>query len=330
MKTWFTFILLSVQTGLLAQSYTDSSACFFNPCLVPHIDTVYTLCQGVQTSKFALSLDTNQNNLWQFGHTSKFGNSSVRDSSCALITDSLNVYPINNTSKFTVFLNPPGWIYNQYIKFWHRFDTDSLLDGCWIECSEDSGTTWFPLNTQIIGMLPLTNNVSCCNVYNNNLTQSNFDTLLNGQYAWSGNSNGWRYTSFILNFIMPIKPGRFNTVNALRFVFHSDSIQNNKSGWMIDDIETGYVISCGGLESMNTQTNRLPVYPNPSSNGIFTLEFPTHAQKGKLELFSSTGQKLNELPLQRKLDLTTFSSGLYFYRTTLDGIPYTGTLLIQP
>lgn len=218
-------------------------------------------------------------------------------------------------------------MYNQYFKFWHRFDTDSLLDGCWIECSDDSGANWYPLNTPGIGTLALDNNFNACNLYTNQLSQSNFDTLADGRYAWSGNSQGWRYTAMELNMVMPLKTWRNSTINALRFVFQSDSIQTNKSGWVIDDIEIGYVINCGGLNAAAT-LNALPIYPNPSSNGLFQVSFPNHYIETTIAIYNLQGQLVMNIPLTKTLNLSRCAAGLYYYKTTIDTHLYSGTLSI--
>jgi len=312
-----------------AQSIIDTTTCF--SAVHVYLDSIYTLCDTLPQGSFNIAIENTNNNIWQIGKTTKFGTSDSRDTSCAIMTDSVNAYPINNFSAFKVNVfgavtSNPWDNYNINFKFWHKFDTDSLMDGCWLEFSEDSGITWKKLDS-LSGGFPLNqfqNQWSACNLYNNNLTNVDFDTIQGGTKAWSGNSNGWRYTALWVNMTIPIKPSRSGPINAIRFVFQSDSINNNKAGWIIDDFGFGWIEQAGAVQDYSLY-NQLPVYPNPST-GIFTISYPSHYVKGNIKVYDIHGRKLIDQALSPQLDLSKYANGLYYYKANFDGKEYAGVL----
>ena len=333
MKKLFTLsVLLFVTFFAKAQSIVDTQTCL----LMAHIDTLYTLCDTNYNPNFDIQIEPLANNIWQKGKTLKFGTANTRDTSCAIFTDSSNPYPINNYSAFHFMLpkNYGQWgatqQWNYYLKFWHKFDTDSLLDGCWLEFSDDSGMTWHKVDSLNMGFPNnyFQNGWNACNLYTNNITSVTpafVDTLLDGTKAWSGNSYGWRYTSLWINMAFPIKPGRGNGLNAIRFVFQSDSINNNKQGWIIDDFAIGWVETWSAVNDFSLY-NKLPVYPNPSSNGLFNISFPSNFVKGNLQVFNINGQKIKDETLNKEIDLKNQPNGLYYYKAFFDNNMYSGIL----
>ncbi|MBP6623682.1 MAG: T9SS type A sorting domain-containing protein [Chitinophagaceae bacterium] len=300
-----------------------------------HIDSLYTLCNTNPQPNFTLNIEPTANQIWQVGNTTKFGTAHARDTSCAIFTDTTNTYPTANYSAFN-FLLPTtpgqGWGWNNnhinyYLKFWHKFETDSLFDGCWIEVSLDSGSSWYALDSiQGSGFgNNFWNGSTACNLYNAHSPSFLFDTLYNGRHAWSGSSHGWIYTALHLNRSFPLKPERGSFINAVRFVFESDSVQTNKPGWIIDDFAMGYVESSGGLNE-SVQANQLPVYPNPSISGKFSISYPSKSVEGSIEIFNLEGKKIMSKSLQADIDLSKFPNGLYYYRALFDKQTYSGVL----
>jgi hypothetical protein len=316
--------------GLQAQSIFDSTSCCNNFYTSAFLDTLYTLCDSVQNPKLNINIEATTNNIWQKGATTKFGISNLRDTSCSIYTDTSISYAINNTSAFNFLLpnntfnwGSPGGMYNYYFKFWHKFETDSLYDGCWLEFSSDSGLTWNKIDSNF----GFDGVFEYCNLYHRSSNQiQNFDTLMDGTKAWSGNSNSWIETSLWLNPMFPIKPNRSFSINAIRFVFQSDSIQTNKPGWIIDDVYSGHVFVAGRINDIQKIKKQLPIYPNPSSNGRFTVSYPSHYVKGVMQVFNMLGQKIIEKPLSKEIDLSNSPNGFYFYKTSFDGVTYSGML----
>lgn len=283
------------------------------------VDSVYTFCDT--SGGMPVYIDSP---MWQRGHTLKFGAAYARDSSCALITDTANTYPNNTIASFHVLLphNSMWWggYGNYYFKFWHRFETDSLFDGCWIEFSTDSGQHWMPVDSFVD--LSWMN----CHLYQSHSSGSTYDTLINGHKAWSGSSHGWIYTALHLNPYFPIKPTRGGDINAVRFVFASDSIDNQKAGWMIDELDLGFVYMTGGLDNIQHYPS-LPIYPNPSATGHYHISYPQHFVTGNVQVYNLHGQEILHQALEPELQLSENQApGLYYYRIQFEGQTYTGIL----
>lgn len=327
MKTYFTLIIiLFFYLKINAQApVLDTSSCIFTPgWLLPYIDTSYVICD----TNFAAVIEPSPNNIFYKGKTFKFGNADIRDTSCAIFSDTTSAYPDNNISAFHFLLPPNGqWpsLFSYYVKFWHKYETDTLLDGCWLEFSTDSGSNWYPADSFFNYFL--SNIYSYCNLYrkNGNGWSADFDTLQNGRLAWSGSSSGWQYSALHLNFGVPFKPGRNNPINAIRFVFQSDSISSNKPGWIISDFSGGFVDFVGSTNEFNAY-NQLPVYPNPSTSGVFNISYPSAYVKGSLQVYNFFGQKILDQTLNKQIDLSAFTNGIYYYKTYFDGKAYSGVL----
>lgn len=78
MKTGlFALLLLLIVNSLQAQSYYDTTACFYSVCSAPHVDTVYQICDSINTPAFKIHIDNTPNNSWQFAHSPKFSNPTL-------------------------------------------------------------------------------------------------------------------------------------------------------------------------------------------------------------------------------------------------------------
>src|SRR5690348_2572222 len=92
------------------------NACFAQP---PYYDTI-----GFEGGIHNLRIDTSQaNNLWQVGKPSKIVFNSAYSIPSAIVTDTINPYPPNNISSFTIC--EPLIHYNLYhLSFTHKYNTD--------------------------------------------------------------------------------------------------------------------------------------------------------------------------------------------------------------
>ena len=231
------------------------------------------------------------NNIWQIGQPQKTFFNSAYTFPNAIVTDTINTYPINNTSVFIVktptYMGPMGGVVMQ---FHHKFDTDTLQDGGTIEVSLDS-INW-------------TNLLS-----SPNLLWGPF-----GYYApqdsvigFSGKSNGWQYTSCFWNY----PPSQYLFV---KFKFTSDNIQNNKEGWMIDTLRFEYNLGIGINEMKNNFL--FSVSPNPSS-GIFSITSSEKIQA--IEIMDMLGRQVCNWQIcfgkeKEEIDLTKEQKGIYFVK----------------
>ncbi len=93
-----------------------------------------------------LEIGKEENNVWQIGFPSKdffSGNEYVIPPS--IMTDTINSYPINNSSSFEISFGNETlkYIYHFFvISFQHKVQTNSGHDGGIVEISYDDGTNW--------------------------------------------------------------------------------------------------------------------------------------------------------------------------------------------
>lgn len=92
------------------------------------------------------------------------------------------------------------------------------------------------------------------------------------------------------------------------------------------------VIENDSLEADSLVISDLIIYPNPSSNGIFTLQF-NNTFDAKLVIFDLSGNKLRELNLINPqtviLNLSEFKTGVYFLKTHSGSKMETRKLIIR-
>lgn len=93
------------------------------------------------TSK--IIIEPTDNNIWQIGTPQKSFFNAAHDGAKAIVTDTLNTYPPNNTSSFIyVIRNPYTQTCYTSKGFWHQYDMDTLTDKGIIEAAYDGGSSW--------------------------------------------------------------------------------------------------------------------------------------------------------------------------------------------
>lgn len=247
-------------------------------------------------SRVLIDTTSNPNNIWQIGPPNKTVFTSAHSSPNVIVTDTLNSYPINDTSSFTIIHIVPsyGWPASESsILGWYNVNSDTLTDYGYIEFSTDLGNTWFSLD----------------NIMNHGCCFSSAEVLP----TFTGNSNGWQFFYYCLCSSNPlVAPG--DTV-LYRFTFISDSIQTNKDGLMFDDLT--FVDLIEGIDE-NQNSNLVSFYPNPFTDNLtITLN---KKEPVELTLYDITARKL----LQQKFTTTTtittayLASGIYIYEVRSD------------
>lgn len=284
------------------------------------IDTI-----NFESSSFHLILDSsNVGNIWQIAHPSKVVFDSAYSAPRAIITDSINPYPINNQSSFMLGFELNGG--QPYIEFKHRFDTDSLHDGGYVEISKDSGQTWLLLSDTI--------NLGYINGYYNQygLQVGGFygvnDSLQNGKIGFSGKSNGW--TSSVVQF--PCFALKQPWELLLRFTFVSDSIDNFRDGWMIDNIYIYNTGICSGVEENPLEI--LHSFPNPFSGSTRIELGELFLNNGSYTLYNIEGKTIrshSEITGNAfEIDRDNLQAGVYLLILKENGIPVgRGRLFVQ-
>jgi hypothetical protein len=247
-------------------------------------------------------------NIWQRGRPQKPFFDSAYSLPYAMVTDTINPYRNSVDSYFDLIL--PVWQYYYFgiiVGFKHKFQTDTLVDGGYIEDSYDKGQTWVNvLDDQFVHNVPI---FASENLYT---TQN---SLQGGHYGFSGNSGGWIYTRIQWVWTFPVKDSPPDTL-MLRFHFISDSIQTNKDGWMIDNLLISYADEGSGIDETAEPKVKIDILPNPAED-FTTVEFnPSMQNPVTMILTNSLGNTVRkeENIFGNKMELSRdgLNSGVYF------------------
>jgi len=264
------------------------------------------------------SFDTLQpNNLWSLGRPSKTLFASGYSGPRALVTDTLDPYPINNVSSFTFSIKNCTWWNNGgcgsygpcnvYVAT--KIDSDSLLDGGTIEVSHNGS--------------PFINLIEDSLAYIGPDPYSINDTVASlGKPGFSGSSSNWIEFGIIY---WPATVG-FDTI-TFRFTFASDAIQTNKDGWMIGLVQTDGIFE--GIDKIPAP-GMLSASPNPG-NGLFDVEMKDAFKGGEATVFSIKGRKVRSCRLTEShgvLDLRDLPDGLYILQY-IHGKHYSALSLVK-
>jgi hypothetical protein len=232
---------------------------------------------------------SNPDNIWQIGVPDKTLFDSAYSATHAIVTDTLNPYPINDTSAFIIKHIRPideGGNTNLILNFWFRFDSDTLTDFGKVEASIDDGATWIDLLIDDI----------------------TYDLYwLAPKPVLTGKSNGWQNFNLELS-NLTYYLGYSDTL-LYRFTFISDNIQSNKDGWIIDDFELADWWE--GIED-NAIHESIKFYPNPTTGIIFiNEEFKTI--DNKISILNNIGQVVFETnsSFNETIDISNLQNGIY-------------------
>ena len=238
------------------------------------------------------------NNIWQIGRPRKSFFDSAYSFPNAIITDTINPYPINNISRFIIthygpFFHIPNisdnWLGNTalILDFYFKMNTDSLSDYGMIEVSSNNGKNWINVMSE---------------------DSAYHFTWLQPKPVLTGIINKWTHFSVNLN-MLPQSP--YDTI-LYRFTFISDSIQTNKEGWILDSFL--FRDYWEGVE--NYQSNNLiSIYPNPADDFI-TIHRLNKANKGSLQIQNCLGEIiLSDQNFRNEIiPVRLLHNGIYFVR----------------
>lgn len=259
-----------------------------------------------------LNIDTNNpNNDWVIGSTNKSFFGQANSLPNAIMTDTANAYSPSNLSFFEIGFSTwdgSGFGYNMYLTFDHKYETDTLIDGGYITVSHDSGQTWQNIifDSTCIMCFP---NINTQNLYNTS------DTLINGEFGFSGTSD-WKTTTvqWIWAVLVRTETQQRSDSMIVRFNFISDSNQTFKDGWIIDNFEIGMIDLGSSIEEFKN-TLEVSLYPNVTSN-FFNYKL----EKGKLEqitIVNLLGENVytkNSTESSGQVNISSLPIGNYFVK----------------
>jgi hypothetical protein len=246
--------------------------------------------------------DTMPGNIWEVGPPQKLIFDSAATLPNAIVTDTVNYYPINNTSSFYFDVVPYSSHSILGIQWKQKLDMDKGTDGGLVEFSFDYGATW----------LNAFNNPYVWNFFG--YDAQNADTLASGEYAFSGTDSTWKdvWLCYQLDFVAASTDSI-----KIRFTLKSDSVDNNREGWMIDNLNAH--ITMGHPVKDVAKSNYFNVFPNPAKN-IINIELQYvegyHIIE-EMEFMSADGRVLKEwkkIPTRFWFDVSNYSAGMYYLK----------------
>lgn len=255
------------------------------------------------------AIDTaNPLNIWQVGPPQKtiFNSSSTLPN--VMVTDTINLYPINNQSAFTIYLNNLQFPWTDGIsalQWMQKLDMEAGKDGGMVEYSLDSGATWHNAF----------NNPYVYSFYGFN-TSDTGSISANGGYGFTGVDTVWRniWLCFDNNYLST----QTNRLDV-RFTFVSDSMDTQQEGWMIDNLYANYTVVHTVKKTESEEQAYLKVYPTRTT-GRVNIE----AEKlqdfhiiEQIDLISADGrivQSWGTSPTKFFIDINQHANGLYYLR----------------
>ncbi len=297
----------------------------------------------IEDSSLIIIDTANACNTWQLGHSYK----PVFDSATSplgLVTDTL--YPYSSNSKCSFILKQPinGYPQTSILFFEHKYESDSLLDGGYIEYSCDYGQNWKLINGDL-----WQGGVGIYNYYNylglpGSLSNGTMSNLHDTVPAFTGTNVNWEWSGFQIiwefGVMMPVETrsgGGFNCsfppdTLYYRFTFESDSIDNSKAGWMIRNIVTGGSDYISSVPEFSSQP--LKLFPNPATQNI-SIELPLNSGKLSSILISDIAGNVVASPLtplqgeRGTVDVSHLAPGIYFVLAETDKFVFRQKLVKQ-
>jgi hypothetical protein len=242
---------------------------------------------------------TNPNNLWQIGNPQKNVLDSAFSASSVIITDTVNSYPPNNTSRFTkTRCAGDGFTFSYAVILsgYYWVNSDSLNDFGLIEFSPDNGNTWIDLIN---------------------------DTVYNAYYSWpgskptlTGTSNGWQYFYINLERLGEALNIQGGDTTLYRFTFISDSIPDSLDGLMYDNLN--FVDYALGIEELGYDLIASNAYPNPTSNNFIIELDNKNFSEFDLFVYDNSGRlvlkKEGIINSRTEINTTNLNGGIYYYK----------------
>jgi hypothetical protein len=255
--------------------------------------------------EFSLNLTIPQGSLWQIGKPQKqlFNSSSTIPN--ALVTDTLNFIPNSDTSKFYFHFN----LLHEYVwastnilavEWNQKIDFKKGVEGGAVEFSVDTGDTWH-------------NAFNSPYVYNYyGFDTANIDTLEDGNIVFSGKDSTWSnvWLCFDVSWMNEVSDSVI-----IRFTSISDSVNDNKEGWMIDNF--GVHPTLVHTVAEQELEGYLNVFPNPTSGrvDIVTEKINDFHVIEQIRLINQEGKVVEQWgtsPTKFWIDISNHPNGIYF------------------
>jgi hypothetical protein len=247
-----------------------------------------------------ISIDTVYGKTWQIGPPQKIVFDQALSLPNVIVTDTIGLYPNSDSSFFVASFVSDDYAQILAFKWSQKLDMDSLVDG---------GTIQFQINSE-----PWQNIDQNWDVYDHyGHASGNWDSIASNdnKIGYTGVDSTWRQIWLCWSVDGMLDYG--DTVNV-KFQIHSDTIQNNQEGWMIDDISVHYsylhtIYEQSGLEYFT-------IFPNPSSDKIIIDQakqngFDMIDEVIIYNLMGREKKRFNDVPAHFTIDISDLPKGPY-------------------
>ena len=158
--------------------------------------------------------------------------------------------------------------------------------------------------------------------------------------SFTGTNADWEWSGIQLVWVIPVmQPDEnrwqecWDNMDTLyyRFTFESDSVDNNKAGWMIRNIVFGWNDLSGSISEFSSLP--LKLFPNPATEKI-SIELPPNSGALSSVVISDIAGKVVASPLtplqgERGVDVSSLSPGIYFVLAETDKLVFRQKLIKQ-
>jgi hypothetical protein len=257
-----------------------------------------------------LTIDTisNTENIWQICIPNKEAFLSAYSSPKVIMTDSLNSYPVSDTSVFYIKNIALGGGFGPenphtvILAGQYSVDSDSLTDFGKIEFSPDNGRTWIDMLKDTVPG----------NEWYYDWYWDSFD-----KPVLTGHSGEWKSFWVHLAALGNTFDINYGDTVIYKFSFISDSIDSEKSGLMYDNLHFEDWVE-GSINEQEYGIIPSYCYPNPTDAQL-TIKF-SNINKSTFELmiYDLSGKKINHLydfiSDEIILDTRNLRKGLFYYK----------------
>lgn len=244
----------------------------------------------------------NPTNIWQIASPNKVVFTDASSSPNVIVTDSVNSYPINDTSSFIIFHEiTTGFDYGSELTGKYFVDSDAGNDFGKIELSPDNGASWVLISDDTLVYSDWDGELVAwpSDIYDSRTMSDSLN--------FSGETEEWESFRIDLYGASEIFEWEVEDTVLLRFTFISDSIFDDKDGLMFDDLVLRDLLTFGIDEE---RTIALTIYPNPTSDIIY-LDAPNENIE-RVEVFSIEGRRVYSSNSELlEIDVSNFPVGSY-------------------
>ena len=243
--------------------------------------------------KIFIDTVSNPGNIWQIGEPGKLILNGSYSPTHAIITDTLNQYPPNDTSSF-IITHLREWPtgtgnYLLLLDFYFKMDSDTLEDFGQIGISVDNGNSWNDLDS---------------------LDAMYYLNWLEPKPPLTGSVHDWTHFSVDLS-QLTFYLGYSDTL-LYKFTFISDGVNTGKEGWIIDDfLFEDFWEGVGEYRNDNI----ISIFPNPV-NDFLEIKSNRKTINGVVEVIDRGGRAL--LSYQNfngePVDIRSLGAGIYLLK----------------